>query len=205
MGLPPHRPTYLIVIRVRLLFVALQAAGVYLKIVDMRAGQDIDKEVYEWIEFCDTFLVFGSARYGEDTGNSACTYNEVKFAQAKRKNIILLRMIPWEEEFEELLEDEMFRVYFLLRTIGDYDRSDGVVRKALAELEDRSSRCRILGLRLGEHLRPTLPCEAAVLHETRLTCQYRERNHCAHLGAARYDTPELPLGAAALCHRRTDA
>eukprot|EP01048_Picozoa_sp_COSAG05_P019626 COSAG05_NODE_3123_length_2306_cov_1.765745_2_plen_599_part_00 len=92
----------------RVLFVALQAAGVYLKIVDMKAGQDIDKEVYEWIEHCHAFLVFGTKNYGEDTGNSACTYNEVKFAQAKKKNIILLRMIPWEAEFEELQARVLF-------------------------------------------------------------------------------------------------
>ena len=92
----------------RLLFAALQAVGLYLKIVDMKAGQDIDKEVYEWIEHCHAFLVFGTKHYGEDTGNSACTYNEVKFAQAKRKNIILLRMIPWEDEFEELQARVLF-------------------------------------------------------------------------------------------------
>ena len=92
----------------RLLFAALQAAGVHLKVVDMRAGQDIDKEVYEWIEHCHAFLAFGTKNYGEDTGNSACTYNEVKFAQAKKKNIILLRMIPWEQEFEELQARVLF-------------------------------------------------------------------------------------------------
>eukprot|EP01043_Picozoa_sp_COSAG02_P000852 COSAG02_NODE_17_length_55377_cov_106.402258_32_plen_634_part_00 len=92
----------------RMLFAALQAVGVYLKIVDMAAGQDIDKEVYQWIEHCETFFVFGTKNYGEDTGNSACTYNEVKFAQAKRKTIILLRMIPWEDEFEELQARVLF-------------------------------------------------------------------------------------------------
>ena len=92
----------------RMLFAALQAAGVYLKIVDMRAGEDIDKEIYEWIEHCHAFLAFGTKNYGEDTGNSACTYNEVKFAQAKKKHIILLRMIPWEAEFEELQARVLF-------------------------------------------------------------------------------------------------
>ena len=38
---------------------ALEQHGITLKIVNMTAGGDIDKEVYEWIEFCDTFLVFG--------------------------------------------------------------------------------------------------------------------------------------------------
>eukprot|EP01043_Picozoa_sp_COSAG02_P001879 COSAG02_NODE_41_length_47431_cov_32.449204_22_plen_551_part_00 len=92
----------------RRLFAALQPAGAYLKIVNMTAGQDIDKEVYRWIEHCETFFVFGTKDYGEDTGNSACTYNEVKFAQAKRKRIILLRMIPWEAEFEELQARVLF-------------------------------------------------------------------------------------------------
>jgi len=41
--------------------------------VDMQAGADIDKEVYEWIEHCSAFLVMGTRSYGEDTGNSACT------------------------------------------------------------------------------------------------------------------------------------
>lgn len=92
----------------RVLFAALEAAGVYLKIVDMKAGQDIDKEVYESIEHCDTFFVLGTKTYGEDTGNSACTYNELKFAQGKHKRIILLRMIPWDEDFEELQARVLF-------------------------------------------------------------------------------------------------
>lgn len=93
----------------RLLFDALRmAAGVHLKIVDMSAGQDIDKEVYEWIEHCSAFLVMGTKHYGEDTGNSACTYREVKFAQAKKKKIILLRMIPWDEEFDHLQARVLF-------------------------------------------------------------------------------------------------
>ena len=37
-----------------------------------------DEEVYQWIEHCNTFFVFGTHHYGEDTGNSACTYKEVK-------------------------------------------------------------------------------------------------------------------------------
>ena len=98
----------------RALFQALKDAGVHLKIVDMKAGQDIDKEVYEWIEHCDTFLVFGTKTYGEDTGNSACTYNELKFAQAKKKRIILLRMISWEDEFEELQARVLFNRNILM-------------------------------------------------------------------------------------------
>jgi hypothetical protein len=50
--------------------------GVTLRVVDMAAGGDIDREVFKCIEACDTFLVFGSAKYGEDTGNQASTYCE---------------------------------------------------------------------------------------------------------------------------------
>ena len=48
------------------------------------------------IEHCDTFIVFGSRTYGEDTGNSACTYYESKFALDRKKRIILIRASePW--------------------------------------------------------------------------------------------------------------
>ena len=80
---------------------ALEAVGLTLKIIDMEAGGDIDKEVFRWIEACDTFLVFGSTNYGEDTGNQACTYYEYKHAFAMKKKIILIRMIPWDEQFQE--------------------------------------------------------------------------------------------------------
>ena len=43
------------------------------------------------IEHCDTFIIFGSRAYGEDTGNSACTYYESKFALDRKKRIILIR------------------------------------------------------------------------------------------------------------------
>ena len=62
----------------RALCEALKAYGVHMHIVEMQAGADIDEEVYQWIEHCNTFFVFGTHHYGEDTGNSACTYKEVK-------------------------------------------------------------------------------------------------------------------------------
>ena len=72
---------------------ALQAPlanlGVTLKIVYMQAGQDIADEVFEWIEHADTFLVFGTQNYGEDTGNPASSCAEAKYAQNQGKRIIL--------------------------------------------------------------------------------------------------------------------
>ena len=83
------------------------------------------------IEHCDTFIIFGSKAYGEDTGNSACTYYESKFALDRKKRIILIRaseswhsctcplcfsadaarwagMIPFDEEFEHLQARMLF-------------------------------------------------------------------------------------------------
>jgi hypothetical protein len=51
----------------RALFEALKSEGLHLKIIEMKAGQDIDKEVYSGIEHADTFLVFGTHHYGENT------------------------------------------------------------------------------------------------------------------------------------------
>ena len=69
-----------------------------------------DEEVYQWIEHCNTFFVFGTHHYGEDTGNSACTYKEVKFAQGNGKHIVLLRMIPWAtQDFDHLQARVLFK------------------------------------------------------------------------------------------------
>lgn len=65
----------------RALQLQLELRNIKLHIVDMSAGGDIDTEVFSGIEFCDTFLVFGTAEYGEDTGNPASTFYESKFAQ----------------------------------------------------------------------------------------------------------------------------
>ena len=85
----------------------LQAAlaerfDVSLEIVNMKGGGDIDQAVIDGIEHCSTFIVFGSKHYGQDTGNPACTYYESKFAQSLKKQIILIRMIPFEEQYEQL-------------------------------------------------------------------------------------------------------
>jgi hypothetical protein len=74
--------------------------GASLEIINMVGGGDIDAAVIDGIEHCDTFIVFGSMKYGEDTGNAACTYYESKYAQDQKKRIILIRMIPFGEQFE---------------------------------------------------------------------------------------------------------
>jgi hypothetical protein len=81
---------------------AMAARGTALQITDMAAGGDIDTKIFESIERMDTFIVFGSAHYGEDTGNQSCTFYEYKHAFALKKNIVLIRMIPFDQEFEEL-------------------------------------------------------------------------------------------------------
>eukprot|EP01052_Picozoa_sp_SAG31_P041598 SAG31_NODE_6350_length_2052_cov_1.145929_1_plen_578_part_01 len=87
---------------------ALAKMGITLHIVRAQAGQDITDEVFEWIEHADTFLVFGTKDYGEDTGNPASSYAEAKYAQHQGKRVILIRMIPWEQEFEHLQARVMF-------------------------------------------------------------------------------------------------
>eukprot|EP01047_Picozoa_sp_COSAG01_P057406 COSAG01_NODE_6633_length_3569_cov_13.963689_2_plen_518_part_00 len=81
---------------------ALARRGTQARIIDMMAGGDIDTTVFSSIEECGTFVVFGSAHYGEDTGNQACTFYEYKHAFGLKKRIILIRMIPFDQEFEEL-------------------------------------------------------------------------------------------------------
>ena len=69
--------------------------GITLEVINMTGGGDIDEAVQAGILHCDAFIVFGSAKYGENTGNAACTYYESKFAQTQKKRIILVRMIPF--------------------------------------------------------------------------------------------------------------
>ena len=93
---------------------ALEQRGFAAKIINMQAGGDIDTAVFQWIEHCETFVVFGSAKYGEDTGNQACTCYEYKHAFALKKRIILIRLIPFEQEFEELQARVIFNANKLI-------------------------------------------------------------------------------------------
>eukprot|EP01047_Picozoa_sp_COSAG01_P074174 COSAG01_NODE_12311_length_1762_cov_1.805773_1_plen_315_part_01 len=72
----------------------MNGLGADMNIINMTGGGDIDLAVQQGILEADAFIVFGSAKYGEDTGNAACTYFESKFAQSRGKKIILIRMIP---------------------------------------------------------------------------------------------------------------
>ena len=71
---------------------SLKDHGILLKIVDIQVGQDIDQEVFAWLNHCKCMLAFGTDRYGQDTGNPACTYREMKYAQCTSKKVILLKM-----------------------------------------------------------------------------------------------------------------
>jgi hypothetical protein len=87
---------------------ALHLRGVELLIIDMTAGGDIDTSVFEGIERANSFLVFGTSHYGEDTGNPASTFFESKYALDRNKRIILLRMIPFDQDFDHLQARVMF-------------------------------------------------------------------------------------------------
>jgi hypothetical protein len=88
----------------------LSKVGVELILVDMTAGGDIDATVFSNIERADTFLVFGTADYGQDTGNPASTFYESKFAMNTGKRMILIRMIPYGQRYEQLQARQLFNV-----------------------------------------------------------------------------------------------
>mmetsp|Transcript_22760 Transcript_22760/g.34435 ORF Transcript_22760/g.34435 Transcript_22760/m.34435 type:complete len:506 (+) Transcript_22760:160-1677(+) len=91
----------------------LELHGIIMHIIDMRSGEDIDSKVFSTLEHCDTFLAFGTSDYGKDTGNSASTYFECKYAMNKNKRIIPLRMIPYDQEFEHLQARVLFGMNLL--------------------------------------------------------------------------------------------
>jgi outer membrane biosynthesis protein TonB len=64
--------------------------------------------VFEAIEAADTFLVFGTRDYGEDTSNPASTYYEAEFALGLQKRILLIRMFPWEQKFDHIMGRILF-------------------------------------------------------------------------------------------------
>ena len=60
-------------------------------IIRLDGVADITKEVFQGIEEAGAFIAFGTKSYAEDTGNPACSYYELKHAQASNKPIILIR------------------------------------------------------------------------------------------------------------------
>eukprot|EP01047_Picozoa_sp_COSAG01_P083022 COSAG01_NODE_17200_length_1170_cov_12.417367_2_plen_369_part_01 len=82
--------------------------GVTLFLLAAEPGRDISDEIFAKIEEADTFLVFGTRNYGENTGNPASTYYEAKFAQNAQKRILLIQMMPWDEKFDHLTARVLF-------------------------------------------------------------------------------------------------
>ena len=70
---------------------ALKKTGVDMTIIRLDGVADITKEVFQGIEEAGAFIAFGTKSYAEDTGNPACSYYELKHAQASNKPIILIR------------------------------------------------------------------------------------------------------------------
>jgi ABC-type branched-subunit amino acid transport system substrate-binding protein/ABC-type proline/glycine betaine transport system substrate-binding protein len=109
---------------------AMEQRGKTLEIMNIDAGDCIFRCVFETIKYCDTFIVFGSARYGQNTGNPACTYCEYHFAHNNRKRIIAIRLIPQSEQFEELQAQVIFSMnsLFLDWNNGVDSVADDIVR-----------------------------------------------------------------------------
>ena len=116
----------------------------HLEIINMVGGGDIDHAVQQGIIECSTFIVLGSAKYGEQTDNAACTYYESKFAQSQKKNIILIRMISQEQEFQFPQARFMFglgmlELPWLLGTPMPADLPDRIVEAMESPSADRST------------------------------------------------------------------
>lgn len=86
----------------------LKRRGVHLKILELLPGASICEEVFTSIEQAEAFMVFGTINYGEKTDNPACTFYECQYALDRQKKIILLRMTPWEKDFEHVQARRMF-------------------------------------------------------------------------------------------------
>jgi len=116
--------------------VALEERGVHLKIVELTAGADINQEVFESIEHAEAFMVFGTSNYGEKTPNPACTYFESEYARNAGKKMILLRMIPWEQQFDHLQARVMFGMNSLvLSWMEEMPMPEDLVDSIVAALE----------------------------------------------------------------------
>jgi hypothetical protein len=112
---------------------ALAGHGINLLIIELSAGTDISKAVFEGIEKSDAFLVFGTDTYGEDTGNPACTYHELNYARSIHKRIIALRMIPWDKVYAELAARVFFSQNNLVLSWMSGDPMPGDLVSSIAE------------------------------------------------------------------------
>ena len=89
---------------------ALAKHGIDLFVAAPKRGEDISRVVFEALALSDFFIAFATPTYAEDTGNPACTYNELQYwrttvqPKAKKKGvtkpIIPIRMLNEGEEFE---------------------------------------------------------------------------------------------------------
>lgn len=73
----------------------LASQGVHLHIVSVLPGQSITTTVFETMAKCDAFIAMATKDYGEDTGNPAATFHEVRVwrEQHTPKPLIPLRMV----------------------------------------------------------------------------------------------------------------
>jgi len=92
---------------------ALAKKGIDLFVVRVTAGDSIHDTVFDTaMDNSVAFVAFGSATYGQDTGNGASSHYEVlrwneKYA-AVWGPIIPLRLIPWEEKFLHTTGEQVF-------------------------------------------------------------------------------------------------
>merc|ERR1719473_982738 len=118
----------------------LASQGVHLHIVTPLPGESINSAVFDTMARCDAFLAMATMTYGEDTGNPAATFHEVRVWREEHepegKSLIPLRMIPWGEEFAFPVARELFGSNLLTLTwIKGEPLPDGLVDDVLKALK----------------------------------------------------------------------
>jgi len=121
----------------------LALRGVHLHIITPAPGQNISDAVFATMKRCQGFIAFGCARYGENTPNPVCTKKEVDLWEnccSLQGPMILLRMIPRDQEFPHLTAERIFGMNHLdLDWLEGEDIPDGVVPGILKALEEWST------------------------------------------------------------------
>jgi hypothetical protein len=80
----------------------LEAQGVIVVPTASPDGIDRMDDIAEGVANCDAFVVFGTANYGENTGNPMCSFNEFNYAKAEGKTMAWINMNGGKMEFNEL-------------------------------------------------------------------------------------------------------
>jgi hypothetical protein len=120
---------------------SLEARGVEVLPLEDPGNVDRQQDIFDSIDRCDLFIVFGTRTYGEDTGNPMCSYNEFTFAQAEHKAVAWIKMcdviasptiragLSGSGAIYKIWEETPAMIDFIANKIPDQDRRTSVSQK----------------------------------------------------------------------------